>query len=163
MSRSFVVAIVVAGLAFALLVPASPAGAAKTKDPCKTLKETEIAAAFGGATVAAGQKRSPTPITPLCQWTVSASGNLPEGTVSVFLQTTGAKTAYDAHKKDTATYEKVAGLKNALYFSEGPAVEVLKGKVLVNVQGVFLEEISTDAVDVKAQLVQLAKKAAPRV
>jgi hypothetical protein len=74
-----------------------------------------------------------------------------------------AKTAYDAHKKDTATYEKVAGLKNALYFSEGPAVEVLKGKVLVNVQGVFLEEISTDAVDVKAQLVQLAKKAAPRV
>ncbi len=160
MRRSIVAGVVVGGLI--LMAPVSPAGATKTKDPCKTLKTSEIAVAFGDAPVAAGAKDSRSPL-PLCQWTVSASGNLPEGTVSVFLQTTGAKLAYDAHKKETASYEPVEGLKNALYYSVGPAVEVLKGKALLNVQGVFLDPDSIDAVDVKDQLVQLAKKASARV
>jgi hypothetical protein len=160
MRRSIVASVVVGALA--LLVPASPAGAAKTKDPCKTLKTSEIVAVFGGAPVAAGAKDSPSPL-PLCQWTVSAFGNLPEGTVSVFLQTTGATIAYDAHKKQTDTYEQLDGLKNALYYSVGAAVETLKGNVLLNVQGVFLDPNSIETADVKDQLVQLTKKAVSRV
>ncbi len=144
------------------MVPASPASATKTKDACKTLKTSEIVAVFGGAPVAADAKDSRSAL-PLCQWTVSASGNLPKGTVSVFLQTTGAAIAYDAHKKQTDTYQPVDGIENALYYSVGPSVETLKGKVLLNVLGVFFDTNSIEAVDVKDQLVQLTKKAASRV
>jgi len=161
MSRSFAVAVGVVGLVLALAVPASPAGAAKTTDPCKTLKETEIAAAFGGATVDAGKRSDPTQITPLCQWAVSPSANFPEGGVFVSFQTKGAKTGYTAAKKDPNN-ERVAGIKNALYSAEMHFVAVLKGNVLLSVQGEFLDD-NLSNVDVKDQLVQLTKKAAPRV
>jgi len=159
MNKRIIVGVVVLALAFAVSV--TPAGAAKAKDPCKTLKQGEIAAAFGGATVGAGQRADPTKITPVCRWAVSASANLPDGAVFVFLQTKGAKPAYDMFKKDSG-YERVAGIKSALYSPERHFVGVLKGKVLFTVQGEFLDD-NLSNVEVKDQLVQLAKKTAPRL
>jgi hypothetical protein len=157
MKKSVVVAGVVASVA--LMVSASPASAARSKDPCRTLKTSEIAAVFGGASVDDGQRADPTRVTPVCRWAVSASANLPEGAVFVY-RAKGSKAAYDALKKDSNT-ERVVGLKNGLYSPARHFVALLKGDALITVQGEFLDD-NLSNIDVKDQLVQLAKKAAPR-
>ena len=160
MNKRTIVGIVVLALAFAASV--TPAGAAKTTDPCKTLKQSEIAAALGGATVAAGQRITSSPV-PLCRWTVSASSSIPDGSLQIFLQTKAAKTTYDMLKKDTANYQKVSGLKNGLARPGARSVFLLKGTALLSLTGAFADPTTGDTVEVTDQLIQLAKKAAPRV
>jgi hypothetical protein len=77
---------------------------------------------------------------------------------------TGAKIGYEGLKK-IRSYEPVPELGKALYSPQTSVVDVLKGDVLLGVQGVFIEstKLPLGITDVKAQLVALAKKGIGRV
>ena len=141
---------------------AAPAGAA-TANPCKVLKKSEIQQAFGG-TVGTGKKGLSTPVSAQCEFSVSANGDRPDGTVIVHLMTTGAKPAYNGLKKVTG-YVPIDGVPNSLYAEKLQVVDLLKGDVLVGVQGGFTvtDPLPIHPYDDKAQLTQLAQLAAKRV
>jgi hypothetical protein len=141
----------------------SPAAAATT-DACKVLKRSEIRAAFGGS-VDPGKQGLRTPVSSQCQYRVSADGDRPEGTVIVHLTTKGGQAAYDGLRKRSNTYEPIDGVPQALSAQKLHVVKLLKGKVLLGVQGTF---VATDPLpihfsDVQAQLTALAQQGAARV
>lgn len=142
---------------------AAPGGAATTS-PCKVLSKADIQTAFGG-TVSNGKKGFSTPVSTQCEFQVGANADRPDGTVIVHLTTTKAKPAYAGLKKITQTYAPVDGLPNALYAQKLQVVNVLKGAVLLGVQGNFLitDPLPIRAYNDKAQLVDLAKLALARV
>ncbi len=153
---------VVALAALTCGVMASPA-AAKGPDPCKVFKKSEIADAFGG-TVGPAKKGLSTPVSATCNFEVTASADVPDGAFTVHVMSIGAKPAYDGLEK-IATYEPVPELGKALYSPQTSVVDVLKGDVLLGVQGVFIDssKLPLGTTDVKAQLIQLAKKGVKRV
>jgi hypothetical protein len=158
---------VIAGL-FALAVTtfatvAEPAGAASSINPCKVLKRSEIQTAFGG-TVTTGKKGLSTPVSAQCEYQVSANGDRPNGTVIVHVMTTGAKAAYDGLKK-TSLYAPIEGVPNSLWADKTHVVDILKGNVLVGVQGNFLitNPLPIHFYDAKTQLTDLAQLGAKRV
>jgi hypothetical protein len=153
-------AIAVALAAFAGF--AMPAGAAST-NPCKILKKSEIQTAFGG-TVGTGKKGLSTPVSAQCEYSVSADGDRPAGTVIVHVMTTGAKAAYDGLKK-TSLYVPIDGVPNSLWADKTHVVDILKGNVLVGVQGNFIitTPLPIHFYDAKTQLTGLAQTAAKRV
>jgi hypothetical protein len=139
-------------------------GGATTKNPCKVFSTADIRTAFGG-TVSSGKKGFSTPVSTQCEFQVSADAGRPDGTVVVHLTTTGAKPAYTGLKKIRETYAPVDGLPNALYAQKLQIVNVLKGAVLLGVQGNFLvtDPLPIHTYDDKAQLVALAKLGLARV
>jgi hypothetical protein len=160
-------AAVIAGL-FVLAVTtfatvAGPAGAASSINPCKVLKRSEIQTAFGG-TVSTGKKGLSTPVSAQCEYQVSANGDRPNGTVIVHVMTTGAKAAYDGLKK-TSLYVPIEGVPNSLWAEKTHVVDILKGNVLVGVQGNFLitNPLPIHFYDAKTQLTDLAQLGAKRV
>ena len=118
---------------------AAPAGAA-TKNPCKVLTKAEIQTAFGG-TVGAPKKGLSTPVSAQCEYTVTANADRPDGKVIVHLMTIGAKIAYTGLKKQGTIYVPLDGVPNSLYSETLHVVNLLKGNVLLGVQGSF---VSTD-------------------
>jgi len=142
---------------------AAPGGAV-TKNPCKVLSTAEIQTAFGG-TVSSGKKGFSTPVSTQCEFQVGADADRPDGTVIVHLTTTRAKPAYAGLKKISETYAPVDGLPNALYAQKLQVVNVLKGAVLLGVQGNFLitDPLPIHTYDDQAQLVALAKLGLARV
>lgn len=148
-------AVVVAG--------AVPAGAATT-NPCKVLKKSEIQQAFSG-TVGSGKKGFSTPVSAQCEYPVGAGSDRPAGTVIVHVMTTGAKAAYTGLKKISSTYTPIDGVPNSLYAEKLHVVNVLKGDVLVGVQGGFTitDPLPIHFYDDKTQLTDLAQIAAKRV
>jgi hypothetical protein len=144
-------------------VSAAPGGAA-TKNPCKVLSKAEIQTAFGG-TVSSGKKGLSTPVSTQCEFQVGANADRPDGTVVVHLMTKGAKPAYTGLKKVTQTYAPIDGFPNALYAQKLQVVNVLKGDVLLGVQGTFLitDPLPIRPYDGKAQLVDLAQLGLARV
>jgi hypothetical protein len=142
----------------------APPGGAATKNPCKVLSKAEIQTAFGGS-VSSGKKGFSTPVSTQCEFQVGADADRPDGTVIVHLMTTGAKPAYTGLKKISQTYAPVDGLPNALYAEKLQVVNVLKGGVLLGVQGNFLitDPLPIHAYDDKTQLVALAKLGLARV
>jgi len=153
----------VALVAVTFSVLAAP-GAAATRNPCKVLSTAEIQTAFGG-TVTSGKKGFSTPASTQCEFRVGAAADRPDGIVIVHLTTTRAKSAYSGLKKITQTYAPVDGLANALYAQKLQAVNVLKGAVLLGVQGNFVvtDPLPIHTYDDKAQLVDLAKLGLARV
>jgi hypothetical protein len=145
-----------------LSVAAPPAGAATT-NPCKVLKQQEIVSAFGG-TATPGRKGLSTPVSSQCEYTLSATGDRPTGTVIVHVMTTGAKAAYDGLKK-TSLSEPIEGVPNSLWAEKTHVVNILKGNVLLGVQGNFTitDPLPIHFYDAKTQLTQLAKTGASRV
>jgi hypothetical protein len=143
-------------------VMASPA-AAGGPDPCKVFKKSEIASVFAG-TVGAAKKGLTTAVSATCDFEVTASSDVPDGTFTVHIMFTGAKAGYDGLKK-IATYEPVPELGKALYSAKTSVVDVLKGDILIGVQGVFIDsaKLPLAITDVKTQLVALAKKGVKRV
>ena len=141
---------------------ATPAGAATT-NPCKVLKKSEIQSAFGG-TVSTGKKGLSTAVSAQCEYQLSADGDRPEGTVVVHVMTTGGKAAYTGLKK-TAAYEPIDGVPNSLWAEKVHVVNILKGSVLLGVQGNFLitDPLPIHFYDAKTQLVDLAEIGAKRV
>ncbi len=143
-------------------IGAAPAGAAGI-NPCKLLKKSEIQQAFGG-TVSSGKKGLSTPVSAQCEYQVGASADRPAGTVVVHVMTTGAKPAYTGLKK-TSLYVPIDGVPNSLYAENVHVVDILKGNVLVGVQGGFTitDPLPIHFYDDKTQLTDLAQTAAKRV
>jgi hypothetical protein len=149
--------------AAAVVVDAAPAGAATT-NPCKVLKQSEIQQAFGG-TVGRGKKGLSTAVSAQCEFVVGADAGRPAGTVIVHVMTTGAKAAYTGLKKVSSTYVPIDGVPSSLYAEKLHVVNVLKGDVLVGVQGGFTitDPLPVHFYDDKTQLTGLAQIAAKRV
>jgi hypothetical protein len=161
--RAGVIAGLVALVVTTFATVATPAGAASSINPCKVLKKSEIAGAFGG-TVGSGKKGLSTPVSSQCEYQVSANGDRPNGTVIVHVMTTGAKAAYDGLKK-TSLYVPIEGVPNSLWADKTHVVDILKGNVLVGVQGNFLitSPLPVHFYDAKTQLTDLAQTGAKRV
>jgi len=157
--RVRMVFVAVAAMAGAVLVP-SAAHAAKAPDPCKLLKGSEIQQQFGAA-VGTPEKGLKTAVSATCTWDVEPSATLPDGTVTATIMYINGDVAYNGLKKESG-YETATELPNALYHPTTGALMVLKGKTLVTVQGVFLKTSPITKVDVKPQLVPLAKLAVKR-
>jgi hypothetical protein len=140
---------------------AGPA-AAKTRNPCKVLKASEIAAEFDGASVADPQPGLKTAVSAGCTWEVAATAVTPDGDVTVSLMTTGAKPAYAGMKKMDGI-ETVSGRSRTLYMPSTGALMTLDGSTLITVQGVFLEGPPIRQVDVRDRLLPLLDLAQQRV
>ena len=140
----------------------APSGAA-TKNPCKVLTKNEIATAFGG-TVGNPKKGLSTPVSTQCEYKVGATADRPEGTVIVHVMTTGAKAAYNGLKK-TSAYVPIDGVPNSLYSDKTHVVDILKGSVLLGVQGNFLitDPLPIHFYDAQTQLTDLAEIGIARV
>jgi hypothetical protein len=143
---------------------AASAEAAAATNPCKVIKRSEIQRVFGG-TVSTGKKGVGTPASAQCEFTVSADGDRPAGTVIVHLLSTGAKAAYDEFEQQTSRYTPVDGVPDAIYSDTGHVVNLLAGGVLVSVQGAFTitDPLPIHYSDDRSQLAQLAQQGAKRV
>src|SRR3954454_17699949 len=155
---AFTVAFGAAGV----VVDAVPAAAATT-NPCKVLKKSEIQKAFGG-TVGTGKQGISTPVSAQCEFQVGANADRPAGTVVVHVMTTGAKAAYTGLKK-TAAYAPIDGVPNSLWAERLHVVNLLKGDVLLGVQGGFLipDPLPIHSFDDETQLTGLARIGLERV
>jgi hypothetical protein len=142
---------------------ATPAGAA-TANPCKVLKQSEIQSAFGG-TVSTGRKGLSTAVSAQCEYQVGADGDRPAGTVVVHVMTTGAKAAYKGLKKVSDSYAPLEGVPNALWNEKLRVVNILKGSVLLGVQGGFTitDPLPIHFYDDETQLSDLAQIGVKRV
>jgi hypothetical protein len=141
---------------------AGPAGAADT-NPCKVIRRSEIQQAFGG-TVSTGRKGVSTSTSSQCEFQVGANGDRPAGTIVVHVRTTGGKDAYAGMKK-TDSNAPIDGVPNSLWAEKRDVVNLLKGDVLLGVQGGFLigEPLPIHAYDDKTQLTGLAQIGLKRV
>ncbi len=160
--RAGTTASVLAIAAASFAVFTAPAGAATT-NPCKVLKKSEIQQAFGG-TVSSGKKGLSTPVSSQCEFQVGANGDRPAGTVVVHVMHTNGKIAYNGIKK-TAAYEPIDGVPNSLWAEKLDVVNILKGDVLLGVQGGFLitDPLPIHSFDDKTQLTGLAQIGLKRV
>lgn len=142
---------------------ATPAGAATT-NPCKVLTKAEIQTAFGG-TVGNAKKGLNTPVSKQCEYKVTANGDRPDGTVIVHVMTTGAKIAYTGLKKQGTIYVPIDGVPNSLYAEKLHVVDLLKGNVMLGVQGNFVitNPLPIHFYDAKTQLTDLAQIGVKRV
>jgi hypothetical protein len=142
-------------------VDAVPAGAATT-NPCKLLKKSEIQQAFGG-TVGSGKQGIRTAVSSQCEFSVGAAAERPAGTVIVKAMNSRGKAAYDGLKK-ISDYVPIDGVPNSLRAEKLNVVDILKGDVLVGVQGGFFitDPLPIHSFDDTAQLTQLAQLAAKR-
>jgi hypothetical protein len=142
---------------------AAPAGAATT-NPCKVLTKSEIQTAFGG-TVGKPKKGLSTPVSSQCEYKVRADADRPDGTVIVHVMTTGAKAAYTGLKKQGTIYVPIDGVPNSLYADKLHVVNLLKGSVLLGVQGNFVitTPLPIHFYDAKTQLTDLAQIGVKRV
>jgi len=150
----------IAAASFAMFaVPASAA----TTNPCKVLKKSEIQQAFGG-TVSSGKKGLSTPVSQQCEFKIGANSDRPAGTLVVHVMTTGAKAAYNGLKK-TSQYVPIEGVPNSLWAEKLHVVNILKGDVLLGVQGGFLitDPLPIHSFDDKTQLTDLAQIGLERV
>ncbi|MFI5046896.1 MAG: hypothetical protein ACHQIG_07510 [Acidimicrobiia bacterium] len=158
MRRLLVAPLLALGLAMSALVAwNAPAVAADAPNPCKVVKTSEIAKAFGGADVSKGKKGLTTPVSVQCKYLVGATADLPAGNVIISVMYVGAKPAYDGLKR-TAIYVPTTGLANSIYSGTLSVVNTLRGSSLLGVQGLFLR--TTPPItnqDVESQLVDLSK------
>jgi hypothetical protein len=142
---------------------ATPAGAATT-NPCKVLERAEIQQAFGG-TVSKGRKGMSTPVSVQCEYQVGAEGERPAGTVIVHVTTSGAKAAYTGLRKISDSYVPIEGVPSSLWNEKRHAVNILKGKVLLGLQGGFTitDPLPIHFYDDETQLTDLAQIGVKRI
>ena len=160
--RAGVVVGIVALASALFAVGGAPSGAA-TKNPCKVLTKSEIATAFGG-TVGKPKKGLSTPVSAQCEYKIGATADRPDGTVIVHVMTTGAKAAYTGLKK-TSAYVPIDGVPNSLWAEKTHVVDILKGDVLLGVQGNFIitDPLPIHFYDAETQLTDLAEIGIKRV
>jgi hypothetical protein len=142
---------------------AGPAGAA-AKNPCKVLTKAEIVSAFGG-TVSTPRKLPSTAVTAQCEYTVGANGDRPAGTVIVSFTSPGAKPAYDRLERRTSAYSPIDGVPRGLYGEKVDAAYILRGAVLLGIQGSFtiIDPLPIHFYDDRQQLTDLVKIGIERV
>jgi hypothetical protein len=150
---------------------AAPAGAAAgnpstnpSSNPCKVLRRSEIQRVFGG-TVSPGRQGFKTPASTQCEFSVTAFGDRPAGTLIVHLTTSRAKSAYQGLERQAKRYAAVDGVPDALYSDTSHVVNLLQGDTLVGVKAAFtiIDPLPVHAYGDEVQLAQLAQLAANRV
>ncbi len=144
------------------VLPAGPAAAA-TKNPCKLVKPAQISAVFDQP-VAKGKKGIKTPVSSSCDFAVALTDTKPEGTVSTYLQFTGAEIAFEVNRDQLTNSESLSGLGGEAFWqptgSLGGVVWMLKGDVLITVQGVFIsigDAPELDVAQLQDEIVAVAK------
>ena len=158
MGRRAGVVVGVIALVSTLFATGAAPGVAATTNPCKVLSKSQIQTAFGG-TVGNPEKGLTTPVSSQCEYSVTADGDRPEGTVIVHVMTTGGKAAYTGLKKQGTLYVPIDGVPNSLYAEKLHVVNILKGKVFLGVQGNFIitDPLPIHFYDAKSQLTDLAQ------
>lgn len=158
MGRSAGVVVGVVALASTLFALGAAPGGAATTNPCKVLSKSQIQTVFGG-TVGNPKKGLVTPVSAQCEYSVTADGDRPDGTVIVHVMTTGAKAAYTGLKKQGTLYVPIDGVANSLYAEKLHVVNILKGNVFLGVQGNFIitDPLPIHFYDAKSQLTDLAQ------
>jgi hypothetical protein len=151
--RVVVVAFVVTLVLAVFAIP----GTAATKDPCKVLKKSEIAKAFGATTVGNPKKGLRSALSAQCAFSITG-GTAGDGTLTVNVTTTGAAAAYKGLPK-LGDYVPIAGYPKSLWSEKLSAVDALKGSALLGVQGGFPDNTT----DIQSQLVGLSKMGVKRV
>ena len=150
---------------------AFPAAAGAATKACKLLKRSEIAKAFDQK-ASKPERGIIRQVGSDCKWDVAETATKPDGLVATFVQTVGAKTAYNTNKEEyekEGLVEEVSGLGKAFYQTSGAGdgvVWVLKGKVLMTVQGAFFslgDAPDADPAELKEALVALTKIAKKRL
>jgi hypothetical protein len=158
--------LLVVALASAVVLALPITAGAATKNPCKLVKRSEISKIFG-QTVGKPIAQLSTPVSKQCEFKVAQSTSRPGGSVATYLQFVGAKTAFTMDRKQFQS-SSVTGLGDNAFYQEtgasGGVVWVLKGEVLMTVQGVFFSVNGphVDAAHLKAELVAVAKIARKR-
>jgi hypothetical protein len=157
------VALCVAAATMVLGLPMVPAGAA-TKNPCKLVKPAQISNIFDQP-VAKGKRAISTAVSKSCDFAVELTDTKPDGSVSTYLQFVGADIAFETNREDLGDLSvDVSGLGGDAFYqptgSDGGVVWVLKGDVLLTVQGVFFalgDTPDVDPVELQDELVAVAK------
>jgi hypothetical protein len=163
------VAVLAAAATIVLVVPMGHAGAA-TKNPCKLVKPAQISNIFDQP-VAKGKKGLTTAVSKSCEFEVALTDTKPDGGVSTYLQFVGADIAFETNREDLGDLSvDVSGLGGDAFYqptgSDGGVVWVLKGDVLLTVQGVFFalgDTPEVDPVELQDELVAVAKIAKKKV
>jgi hypothetical protein len=158
MGRRAGVVVGVIALVSTLFATGAAPGVAATTNPCKVLSKSQIQTVFGG-TVGNPKKGLVTPVSAQCEYSVTADGDRPDGTVIVHVMTTGAKAAYTGLKKQGTLYVPIDGVANSLYAEKLHVVNILKGNVFLGVQGNFIitDPLPIHFYDAKSQLTDLAQ------
>jgi hypothetical protein len=142
------------GLSALLGSSVAPAGAA-VKNACKLFQRAEVQEVLG-ASVSGGRIGPGTSSSAQCEYQVAAASGRPLGTVVVLLRTKGGAKAFAALRERTST-QPVVGLADAVYSPTHRAVSVLRGDVMLAVQGNFLPTaVPLEFSNVEAPLAGLA-------
>ena len=163
--RTATALVALTGAVCALLVGATPVGAAKTPDACKVFKASEISSVFG-VTVANGTKGLSTQINTSCNYDVPAGTGRPQGGFTVTITFLNAKPAYDGLTRfPTYVALNESGVKGVYAPPPLSVLTVLKGSKMLAVQGNFIDSNARPLgyVEVKDKLIQLAKIGIKRV
>jgi hypothetical protein len=147
--RAALVVLVVSGIAAA----ASGLAAAAAPAPCKLATTAQVRAAFGGS-IGAGKVDSSVG-DPMCRFAVSGSNLGQSGTVIVFPSPEQTAAMFAIAKRSVPGAVPVAGVGNgAFYNPHTSSIELIKGKTVATVQGLFL---GASAAKVKADVIALAR------
>jgi hypothetical protein len=152
-------------LVIAVMIGANAASAGAPSSPCQLATATEVKAAFGG-TVGAGKIDNSIPGAPTCNYSVKNSNLGLSGSAVVFITPGQTAQTFNVAKKAVPGAVSVSGVGNAAFYNpHTTAIELLKGKVVANAQGIFLNPggPSPNAAKVKADVVVLAKAVAKHV
>jgi hypothetical protein len=164
LSRRLSIVAMLVATSWGLAASGAPsASAAAAPNPCTVFTKAEIAKVFGGKVAKPTVGRS-TPASKECQFKVGAAGARPAGAVAVRITSVGAQSAYKG-LTNAADYVAVPQLPNSYYGTTTAALSVLKGDVLITVQGLFADPSATPVhpLDTEAQLIKLATLGIKRV
>lgn len=144
----------------ASMVPlASPAGA-KTKDPCKLLRRSQIAKVLGQPT-GPPDTGEPPPLFRQCYWNLAATDDEPAASVGITVQSLAAKSTFDINRASQFA-QRMPGIEQAFYDTDLRTLSALRGDVLVSVQLLYLGGEDVSGTPPEPELVRLAKAALRR-
>ncbi len=139
---------------------------AKGPDPCKLLKRSEVERELDGDASKATRGLN-TAVSKTCEFELPATADRPDGVVVVYVQTVGAKIAYETNRMLEGN-APVPGIPKS-YAGDAStgeySVNTVKGDVFMFVQGVFyaLEPPEMDPAVLEEAIVALTKKARARL
>lgn len=149
--------------AFLIVVAgASAAWSATGVSPCNLVTRAEVKAAFGGK-VGPGRVDTTLPGAPTCHFAVTASNLGMTGSAIVFVTPGQTPATFALAKKVVPDVVTVKGVGTAAFYNpHTTSVELLKGRVVANAQGVFLNPGGppVNAARVKADVIAMAKSVA---
>lgn len=161
--RRLVTVAVLACMTLTGLAGATPASAAPVPDPCKVLKVGQISKVFGSA-VDAGVRAAREISSSSCSYSVPAGTDTPAGELIVTVTFSNAKTTYASLRRDQRFSPLTQdGFKGLYAPSPLGVVQVLRKSTMLSIQGVFFDAATYADVEVKEQLVALAKLGTKRV